>query len=289
MGGRCYVDHLLQNPQSEAAVIDTKGTFSPLHLRDILALRLRNRSGRSGLRQSGYMYEQKPSDFDLSEEDSLQRATSMLDRVKVMRVFESAGLFDAVSEVAQILESATRNSNESTRPPAKVQKTAVADSEDESGGDDAYNSDNVSTRARFEGDLPSQALLAGLMRSLHRLTVPYNTCILVTNSIVGVHTSSSPQYRRRPEDDVSIFSSTIGKPALGKTFTHLIDTSIFLSSLPKTRDDAEVAYGGDGGTKNFATAGILEVLKDRETTRAGRWAAFDLINGTDIRMIQLRS
>lgn len=126
------------------------------------------------------------------------------------------------------------------------------------------------------------------MRSLHRLTVPYTICVLMTNSIVGVHTSSNPQYRRHPEGDVSIFASIIGKPALGKTFTYLVDTSIFLSSLPKTRDDAESAYGGDSGTKNFATAGILEVLKDRESNRAGRWAAFDLLNGIDIRMIQLR-
>ena len=126
------------------------------------------------------------------------------------------------------------------------------------------------------------------MRSLHRLTVPYNVCILVTNSMVGVHTSSNTQYHRRPEGDVSIFASVIGKPALSKTFTYLIDTSVLLSSLPKTRDDAESAYGGDSGTKSFTTAGILEVLKDRESTRAGRWAAFDILNAIDIRMIQLR-
>lgn len=101
------------------------------------------------------MYEQNRSDVDMSEEESLQRATSMLDRVKVMRVFEIAGLIDAVSEVAQICESATRKSNESTHPRAKMHKIEVADSEDESGGDDSKNSDNTSTQARIEDDLSS--------------------------------------------------------------------------------------------------------------------------------------
>lgn len=81
----------------------------------------------------------------------------------------------------------------------------------------------------------------------------------------------------------------MGKPALGKTFSNLVDASILLSSIPKTRGDAENAYGGHSGTGSFATAGILEVLKDRDGTRANRWAAFDLLNGIDIKMIQLRT
>ena len=81
----------------------------------------------------------------------------------------------------------------------------------------------------------------------------------------------------------------MGKPAFGKIFTNLVGTSIILSSIPKTREDAENAYGGHSGNNGFATAGILEVLKDRDGTRAGRWAAFDLLNGIDIKMIHLRT
>ena len=133
-------------------------------------------------------------------------------------------------------------------------------------------------------------MLASLTRSLHQLTVRHHLCTLVTNSIVGVQSSSHPQYEyhRRKEDNVSIFASIVGKPALGSAFAHLVDTSILLSTLPKTREDAESAYGNDRGDTKFARAGVLEVLKDRNGTRAEKWAAFDIKSGADIRAIQLR-
>lgn len=127
------------------------------------------------------------------------------------------------------------------------------------------------------------------MRSLHHLSVKFAICTIVTNSVVGVHPSANPQYHRRPEDNVSIFASIMGKPALGKTFAYLVDISILLSSLPKTREDAEAAYGGDNESKDFASAGIFEVLKDRRGVQAGRWTAFDIIRGIDIKSIHLQS
>lgn len=90
------------------------------------------------------------------------------------------------------------------------------------------------------------------------------------------------------EDNVSIFASTIGKPALGRTFAHQVDTSIILSTLPETRKDAERAYGSDPDDADYRRAGVLEVLKDRNGSRAEKWAVFHIIVGADIRLIQLK-
>ena len=101
------------------------------------------------------MYEQKRDDPRISEEESLQRANSMLDRVKIMRVFEIAGLIEAVSEVGQRCETAARIHNEPPRAQGNVQKVAVADSEDESEGDNADITEEASTQAEVGADPPS--------------------------------------------------------------------------------------------------------------------------------------
>jgi len=95
--------------------------------------------------------------------------------------------------------------------------------------------------------------------------------------MVGVQTSSNLQYRRRPEENVSIFASIIGKPALGKTFAHLVDTSILLSTIPQPRRDAD-----------YSSAGVLEVLTDRNGFQAEHWAVFHITGGTSIKLIQLK-
>lgn len=118
-------------------------------------MRLRNRWRERELGQSGYMYEQKRDDPRISEEESLQRATSMLDRVKVMRVFEIAGLIEAISEVGQSCEAAARMDNESPRAQGNVRKVAVADSEDESEGDNADITEDASSQAEIAADPPS--------------------------------------------------------------------------------------------------------------------------------------
>ena len=94
---------------------------------------------------------------------------------------------------------------------------------------------------------------------------------------------SSSLHRRvfHPSDNVSIFASISGKPALGRTYTYLIDTSIFLSTIPKTQDDVEIAFGGRPG--KFFNVGILEVLKDRYGEREGEWGAFEIVDGVELR------
>lgn len=116
------------------------------------------------------------------------------------------------------------------------------------------------------------------MRSLHHLTKRRHTCTLILNTAVGLR-SQNAQYLRKADEQVSIFASTPSKPALGKHFAYLIDTSIFLSTLPRLKDDADAAYGDSREDRNFEKAGIIEVLKDRYGTREGRWGAFKVDAG----------
>ena len=121
------------------------------------------------------------------------------------------------------------------------------------------------------------------MRSLHYLTARYQICTLLINAAVSLNPSNNPNYHQGLEDNASIFTSTVGKPALGKVFAHLIDTSLFLSSIPKTKEDAEAAYAGNGSSEaRWKNTMILEVLKDRHGAREGRWVAFDIAEGIEL-------
>lgn len=58
------------------------------------------------------------------------------------------------------------------------------------------------------------------------------------------------------------------KPALGQIFTQFVSLHLFISQLPKRREDAEALYSGDeygyGGssTGNVDYCTVVEVLKD---------------------------
>lgn len=108
---------------------------------------------------------------------------------------------------------------------------------------------------------------------------------MVTNAVVGLGLSKNQQYQQRPEENASIFYSTAGKPALGKFFTHLIDTSIMLSTLPKTTEDADSAYGDNKPGTKPRYCSIFEVLHDKHDIRAENWVAFEIIDGLELRSV----
>ena len=257
------------------------------------------------------MYEKRISDLNVSKEAMLEKATLMLDRVKVMRVFDFAGVVEAVSEVNELMENITQKLDEPPIEAARKTRVEIGDSEDELDDEELQNEanqENEKLGASQSNDLQSssvgmiifdpitgvvsammvksqvqgQALLANFMRSLHHLTNRYHICTILTNAAVGKDLSSNSRYQRGPREDVSIFSSTLGKPALGKTFTFLIDTSIFLSVVPKTNSDAIIAFGDGREASSYQKALIIEVLKDRCGTREGRWAAFEIASEVKI-------
>ena len=134
---------------------------------------------------------------------------------------------------------------------------------------------SVSRPSHFAKSCKGHALLTSFMRSLRHLTSRRHICSILINAAVGLNPSANPSYPRKAQENASIFVATAGKPALGKAFTYLVDTSIFLSAIPKTRLDAEIAYGG-GDAAELKRVGVLEVLKDRFGTQEGRWAVFEI-------------
>ena len=242
------------------------------------------------------MYEKAQPKAEEAEQDFVDYATNMLDRIKVMRVFDFAGMVEAVGELGEMRERVPRVSGKA----AKKTRIEIDDSEEELDQDEDPPAEQVSkdtgqvglividSIANVVGSLMAksqtqgQALLASFMRSLHFLTSRHHICTVLTNAAVGLAASSNQEYKRRLEDNVSVFSSIPGKPALGKTFTYLIDTSIFLSTIPKTANDAAIAYGNRGDESSFRKAFTLEVLKDRCGSREGRWMAFEIFDEVKI-------
>ena len=262
------------------------------------------------------------SEVDEDAASLIEEATGLLDRVKLMRVFDFAGLVEAVGEVGEQREERDMNvrSDDAMRDTRKQTRHEVGDSEEEEdeeeeSGDEmpnvghmgvgeveemagleardvdkgggvgmiiVDNITNVASGVVSRSPVHGQALLASFMRSLQYLTSRRQLCTILINSAVGVNPSANPEYNRRQDDNVSIFSSSLGKPALGKMFPYLIDTSIFLSILPQRRDDAVVAYGNVAEGRTWRRLVVLEVLKDRHSAREGRWTAFEIDGGVKL-------
>lgn len=75
----------------------------------------------------------------------------------------------------------------------------------------------------------------------------------------------------------------MGRPALGKSFTYMIDTSIMLYALPKRKEDADILYGDTFEGRQAQYTGVFEVLYDKNGTRAESWAAFEIVDGVEIK------
>ena len=54
--------------------------------------------------------------------------------------------------------------------------------------------------------------------------------------------------------------------------------------VPKTRGDAEIAYGG-GDPTQWNTVGVFEVLSDRHGTREGRWILYEIASESELRPV----
>ena len=144
------------------------------------------------------------------------------------------------------------------------------------------------------------AQLISLMRRLTSLARENNICVLLINGVVGTRAPSSsssstslidqqqPQPNQknstaREENHVSMFSSTYGRPALGKSFMYCVDTHLFLSRMPRSREDAEMAFVGttkvpNDGSRSWKEVGVCEVLTDRLAGRERRWGCFEFVS-----------
>lgn len=95
---------MLSSEKGEVAFVDTTGSFSPLRLRNVLASRLESQYRSSEYHQVGYVSESTQPISAARDEPLNEQADRLLDRVKVMRVFDLAGVIEALEEVGQMLE-----------------------------------------------------------------------------------------------------------------------------------------------------------------------------------------
>ncbi|KAI9883676.1 MAG: hypothetical protein M1823_004558 [Watsoniomyces obsoletus] len=92
--------------KGQVAIIDTTGSFSPLMLRDVIISRLTKKKKPS--------HDEKDAFENNQEEDELmmRRAMRLLDRVRIMRVFDLEGVVEAVEELRIDLEMGWREDAE---------------------------------------------------------------------------------------------------------------------------------------------------------------------------------
>ncbi|KAI9864496.1 MAG: hypothetical protein M1824_005201 [Vezdaea acicularis] len=296
------ISFLLAHSSSDCcvAVIDTTGQFDVRWLFKLLKQRLRavDHSAATAARRDG------PDDGKGADEEAL----ALMGRVKVMRVFDFAGVVEAVGEVREGLEG--DNDRGGLRGQERGKELVVGDSQadDDEEGEEEDALDPTTRKEEEEAErgekvgmlivdnisnvlgvimkqdvVQAQALLVSFTRSLSRLTRQHDLLTLLLNDAVGLvpynppppkvldtDTDASTQQHERPHqsarEDVSIFASSHGRPALGRTWGHCIDMQIWLSMQPR-----------EGGRE----VRVLEVVSEREGRGTGRWGILTERNGGD--------
>ncbi|OCK76699.1 hypothetical protein K432DRAFT_396221 [Lepidopterella palustris CBS 459.81] len=132
--------HLLANPTSHAAIIDTTGSFDVVRLYQTIITRLREDVTLRQVQRLTSGAEQP--DREGSELEREYSAAKVLDRVKIMRVFDFVGVSEAVGEVKEELERTVRELERVHLPPRAAvvpgnrEREEVADSEDDEDDED---------------------------------------------------------------------------------------------------------------------------------------------------------
>lgn len=103
-----------------------------MRLRNVLASRLEVRSQRSEYRQVGYVYESTKLSSAANDEEFKEQATRLLDRVKVMRVFDFAGVIEALGEIGQMWEKQDEHQRTIVETRLNNGERVVYDSEEDS-------------------------------------------------------------------------------------------------------------------------------------------------------------
>jgi hypothetical protein len=228
--------------------------------------------------------------------------------VAISRVFDIEGLWEVLGEVGRsgtskdedILENGSeadpRMNRQSLQKPPEIidseeeltpESASPPPDQKEDSGIELIVIDNMThiiseLLARKEKS-EAHTLLALLSQTLHTLTHTSNILTVLHNTTVSSKATStylptpttSTSRSRQPQiqPPSSIFPSNASKPALGQIFTQFPELHLFISKLPKGREDAELLYGQDedsvSGQKGAVSyCYIVEVLKD-ETPNLG--------------------
>lgn len=261
--------HLFRSDRSETTIIDTTNSFDVRRLHKRLV---------SLLRQKG------------SGDDAKEQAIRVLERVRIMKAFDFVGVSECIAELREALENRREEYQQQDGSPAP--RGTIEDSEDEAeemldkpGSPTPLPPDmNESPRNLLVIDnityvtspmlktnhVQGQALLTTFMRSLAHLTRDHEICTVIHSIAITYQSSSSA------EPTPSIFSSCSLRPALGKTFAHLLDLHLLLHRIPYLAADAKAVYAAHTAVPRSSQtlASVLEVMQDRHSNRVGRWSCF---------------
>jgi hypothetical protein len=124
-------------------------------------------------------------------------------------------------------------------------------------------------------------MLGTLSTIIHNMSSQSNILTILRNSTISAKSpylanpNAPPSRYQVPNSAIplpSVFGSNPLKPALGRIFEQFPSLHIMLSSMPRTRDDAEILFGQNNdvpGNSRIEYCTILEVLKD-ETPNLGK-------------------
>lgn len=272
------VSHLLSSPSVTATVIDTALSFDVRKLHQLLVSRLRGQVAAE------------------------QLAMQALERLNIMKVFDFEGLAESILELRSSLEGDPRNAQ---RPMTgqKPPRGTIGDSEDEdemldspspppelqvrlfSSNTDKYLNTNglliidsisqVAAPMMRNRYVEGQALLISFMRSLTHLTRANGLLTIMLNDATT---------RPNDKDELpSIFTICKARPALGRSFEHMLDTHLLVHRASATTTNQQLGRSQSttkaGGSKIVSVA---EVLQNRHGGALGRWVAFTADEGGDL-------
>lgn len=261
------VSHLLSASNASATVIDSSHSFD--------------------LRRLFKAVEASSKDRD--------EAIKVLDRLKIMKVFDYVGVTEAMSELRELEEQRARP----LLPAMKVPKATIPDSqgddeeevldspspskalpEDEAQGTSLLIIDSVSHVVApliKNNYAQGQALLSSLMRSLGHLTRMQSLCTVVLST--ALTSKPSPG-----EETLSLFRSCTIRPLLGSGLGYLLDVHMYLHRLPSRSTQPQAGNMGQHKT-SASLVNVLEIVRDRFAGRVGRWAPF--VYGEDGRLMNI--
>jgi hypothetical protein len=268
------VPHLLSSGHATATIVDSTLSFDVRRLLRVLTVSM-----------------------GVTSEQVQRRVLPILERVKIMKVFDFAGLTEAVEE----MQATTSAQDGEASLPAinKAPPGTILDSDDEGEEeilDEPSRPPRVETTTR-DKSMPStttdhrsnliimrdmsqvvgpllrsnythgQAQLDSIMRSLGRLTRDLRACTIV-------FASASSRAAHEADTRLSQFESCTLRSALGDGLGYLVDVHIFRHQLPLDGTSRPVEMRR--GIHNRAVSEmveILEVVEDRYSGRRGRWTA----------------
>lgn len=121
------------------ALIDTAGTLSLTRLRDVLVLRIHKESMyQMEYYQANSKYAKVSLEPDQIYDGFVRTADIMLNRVNYMRVFDLAGIAEAVDEVGESWEVQAQQTNEKLKAKDRV----IEDSEEEDEANQGLSDEN---------------------------------------------------------------------------------------------------------------------------------------------------